>query len=54
VWRAPDTDENNEAFAKTVTQHGKTGYPQVRMDCQMELTSHLLTNSVFDCVEVNK
>ena len=27
---------------------------QVRMVCQMELTSHLLTNSVFDSVDVNE
>jgi len=54
VWRAPDTDENNKEFAKTGTQYGKASYPQVRMVCQMELTSHLLTNSVFDSVEVNE
>lgn len=54
VWRTPDTDENNSEFAKTGTQHGKASYPQVRMVCQMELTSHLLTNSVFDSVAVNE
>jgi len=54
VWRAPDTDENNQEFAKTGTRHGKASYPQVRMVCQMELSSHLLTNSVFDSVAVNE
>lgn len=54
VWRTPDTDENSKEFARTSSQHGKASYPQVRMVCQMELTSHLLTNSVFDSVEVNE
>lgn len=54
VWRAPDTEENNDEFAKTGTQYGKASYPQIRMVCQMELTSHLLTNSAFDSVDVNE
>lgn len=54
VWRTPDTDENSKVFARTSSQHGKASYPQVRMVCQMELTSHLLTNSVFDSVDVNE
>jgi len=54
VWRTPDTDENTKEFARTSSQHGKANYPQVRMVCQMELTSHLLTNSVFDSVDVNE
>jgi hypothetical protein len=54
VWRTPDTEENSKEFARTGSQHGKASYPQVRMVCQMELTSHLLTNSVFDSVDVNE
>lgn len=50
VWRTPDTPENDEAFARTGTQHGETQYPQVRMVCQMELTSHLLTTAAFASV----
>ncbi|WP_429125023.1 transposase domain-containing protein, partial [Aeromonas allosaccharophila] len=42
MWRTPDTPDNAAAFAKPGTQHGETAYPQVRMLCQMELTSHLL------------
>lgn len=54
VWRTPDTRENSEAFERTGNTHGKAGYPQVRMVCQMELSSHLLTNSAFDSVAVNE
>jgi len=54
VWRTPDTLENSQAFERTCNHHGKAGYPQVRMVCQMELSSHLLTNSAFDSVAVNE
>lgn len=54
VWRTPDTTENSQAFERTGNNHGKAGYPQVRMVCQMELTSHLLTNSAFDSVGVSE
>ena len=54
VWRTPDTKENSEAFDRTSNQRSKASYPQVRMVCQMELSSHLLTNSVFDSVAVNE
>ena len=54
VWRTPDTAENNQAFERTSNHHSKASYPQVRMVCQMELTSHLLTNSAFDNVAVNE
>lgn len=50
VWRAPDTPENEEAFSR---QKG-TQYPQVRMVCQMELSSHLMTASVFDNYNTNE
>ena len=50
VWRAPESEENNEAFSR---QQG-TQYPQVRMVCQMELSSHLLTASAFDDYSVNE
>lgn len=54
VWRTPDTAENSQAFDRTRNDHGKAGYPQVRMVCQMELSSHLITNSAFDSVAVNE
>jgi IS4 transposase len=50
VWRTPDTEENRQAFARTANQRGESAYPQVRMVCQMELSSHLLTASVLDSV----
>jgi len=54
VWRAPDSPDNAAAFAKSSTGHGDTAYPQVRMLCQMELTSHLLTQTVMDSADVNE
>lgn len=50
VYRAPDSEANNEAF--TVPQN--TQYPQVRMVCQIELSSHLTTASAFDYYTVNE
>lgn len=47
VWRTQDTPENDAAFPRQ-TYAGKPGlYPQVKMVCQMELTSHLLTAAAF-------
>jgi len=48
VWRTPDTAENQSAFSSTKNQYGHTPFPQVRMVCQMELTSHMLTGSAFE------
>ncbi|SQI41026.1 Insertion element 4 transposase N-terminal [Leminorella richardii] len=47
VWRTQDTPENDIAFPRQ-TFAGQPGmYPQVKMVCQMELTSHLLTAAAF-------
>lgn len=47
VWRTQDTPENDTAFPRQ-TYAGQPGlYPQVKMVCQMELTSHLLTAAAF-------
>ena len=54
VWRTPDTAENDAAFARTRHKNGEASYPQVRMVCQMELTSHLLSASAFDSVAENE
>ena len=53
VWRIDDTSEN-QAFGRTANQTSESAYPQVRMVCQMELTSHLLTAASFDSVAVNE
>ena len=54
VWRTPDTPENAAAFAKAENQHGEKGFPQVRMVCLMELSSHLLRASVMGRYDVNE
>lgn len=53
MWRAPDLKENIEVFEPESNQHSGTAYPQVRMVCQMKLTSHLLVNGVFDSTKVS-
>lgn len=50
VWRTEDTPANAEAFSR----QKDTQYPQVRMVCQMELSSHLITASAFDDYAVNE
>lgn len=50
VWRAEDTPANSKAF----TRQKDTQYPQLRMVCQMELSSHLITASAFDEYAVNE
>ena len=55
VWRTEDTPENNQSFMKPTNRDGlETQYPQVRMVCQMELSSHLITGSAFDSYAVNE
>lgn len=55
VWRTEDTEENNQSFMKPTSNKGlETQYPQVRMVCQMELSSHLITGSAFDSYAVNE
>jgi len=54
VWRTQDTPQNAAAFSKSSNQHGKATYPQVRMVCQMELSSHLITASTFDSFATNE
>lgn len=54
VWRTQDTPENRTAFSKSWNQHGEGGYPQVRMVCLMELSSHLINASVFDSENISE
>ncbi len=54
VWRTPDSEENRDAFESPSNQHGETAFPQVRMVCQMELTSHLLVNSAFSSYKASE
>lgn len=54
VWRTPDTKENDQAFSRTSNKTTTSDYPQVRMVCHMELTSHLLNSAAFDSVSVSE
>ena len=54
VWRTPDTKENSDTFARTANKSYESSYPQVRMVCMMELSSHLLVSSAFDSVSENE
>ncbi len=50
LWRAPDTPENDAAFGRTAIVNKQSEWPQLRMVCQMEVTSHLLSAVAFDSV----
>ena len=50
LWRTPDTPENDAAFGRTANACNRSDWPQLRMVCQMEVTSHLLTGAVFGSV----
>lgn len=54
VWRTPDSADNDKAFGRTGNTTTISDYPQVRMVCHMELTSHLLTSAAFDSVSVSE
>lgn len=54
IWRTPDTPDNRQHYGSGRNQHGETSFPQVRMVCQMELTSHLLVNSAFEGYHSNE
>lgn len=54
VWRTADSPENREAFSSGSNQYGDTGFPQIRMVCHMELTSHQLISSEFDNYKTNE
>lgn len=54
VWRTPETPENRARYDSASNQHGDIAYPQVRMVCQMELTSHLLVGSAMDGYRSNE
>lgn len=47
VWRTPETPDNDAAFPRQTHAGQPVPYPQVKMVCQMELTSHLLTAAAF-------
>ena len=50
VWRTPDTIDNSAAFSRSANKSYESSYPQVRMVCMMELSSHLILNSAFDSI----
>lgn len=50
IWRTPDTPENDAAFGRTANVTQCSEWPQVRMVCQMEVTSHLLSAVAFTSV----
>lgn len=54
VWRTADTPENSAAFSRPAGRNGTGGYPQVRMVCLMELSSHLINASAFDSENVSE
>lgn len=47
TWATPVGSAQCCGYESSSNQHGDTGFPQVRMVCQMELTSQLLIGSAF-------
>ncbi|KYQ77580.1 hypothetical protein AX755_19275 [Enterobacter sp. SENG-6] len=54
VWRTADTPENSAAFSRPAGRNGIGDYPQVRIVCLMELSSHLINASAFDSENVSE
>ena len=54
LWRTPDSDEKRETFKAPSNQNGDTSFPQIRMVCQMEVTSHMLIARAFDSYKTNE
>lgn len=54
VWRTADTAENHKKFETQSNPHRENTYPQIRMVCHMELTSHQLLNSAFAGYRTNE
>ncbi|WP_318840140.1 IS4 family transposase [Providencia sp. PROV080] len=50
LWRTPDTPENDAVFGRTANEHSRSNWPQLRMVCQMEITSHLISGAHFGSV----
>lgn len=54
VYRTEDTAENLTSFGCERNNHSTSPYPQVRMCCLMEVSSHLLLGSAFDGRDVGE
>lgn len=54
VWRTADTPENHEVFETQSNHICENTYPQIRMVCHMEITSHQLLNSAFAGYRTNE
>lgn len=54
VFRTHDNPDNREYFGSDSNKQGENSYPQVRMSCLMELSSHLLLGSAFDARKVGE
>lgn len=48
MFRTQDNPDNRAAFGSERNKQGNSAYPQVRMCCLMELSSHLIIGSEFD------
>ena len=54
MFRTQDNSENRITFGSETNNHGESSYPQIRMCCLMELSSHLIINSEFDARHVGE
>lgn len=54
MYRTQDTPENRAAFKSDKNAQGHNSYPQVRMCCLMEVSSHLVLASEFDSRDIGE
>jgi len=54
MYRTQDNKQNREAFGSESHAKGENSYPQIRMCCLMELSSHLILASEFDARKVGE
>ncbi|MDO7085164.1 IS4 family transposase [Pseudocolwellia sp. AS88] len=54
VWRTAAPPDNRKAFSSGSNQDGDAAFPQIRMVCHMELTSHQQLSSEFDNYKTNE
>ena len=48
MYRTYDNAQNRETFGSGRHGHGENSYPEIRMCCLMEVSSHLILASQFD------
>lgn len=54
MYRTQDNEQNRKTFGSSKHTYGENSYPQIRICCLMELSSHLILASEFDAHRVGE